>query len=85
MDKQSLIDKLKGNEPMVVHVGDVSLSDIYRFAPIEIKMDRQTMDYYWSINVDKLLDNNITEDNANTLKDQGWAYVNGELVLYMTN
>jgi hypothetical protein len=44
------------------------------------------LDYYYEIDVGDLLKSNITKDELDTLKKQGWAFNdnNKKIILYIT-
>ena len=84
MIKRELKELLKGNSPKEKH--NLSSSDflnIATFANISLLMDKSTFDYYYEINADELLKSKMPEEEYKTMKDQGWSFKDGKLILFL--
>lgn len=61
------------------------MANIMAYVGVKLQMDRHTLDYYYEIDVGDLLKSNITKDELDTLKKQGWAFNdnNEKIILYI--
>ena len=85
MTLNDLKDKLGDNEISYSAIKYCTLINIMKFVNISLEMDRQTFDYYYKIDVDELLNSEITDDEFEILDDQGWAFSDDDksLILYL--
>lgn len=85
MTKNELKEFLKGNSPKEKH--DISSSDflnISTFVNASLLMDKETLDYYYEIDADELLKSKMPKEEYEVMKDQGWFFKNGKIILYLT-
>jgi hypothetical protein len=47
-------------------------------------MDKETLDYYYEIDADELLKSKMPKEEYEVMKDQGWFFKNGKIILYLT-
>jgi hypothetical protein len=87
MSLEELKETLKDNKVEYCSVSTAELVNIYKFVNVNLQMDFQTLDYYYEINVNELLESDFPSSELETLKKQGWAFTedNKFLVLYLKN
>lgn len=87
MSLDELKETLKDNKVEYCSVSTAELVNIYKFVNVNLQMDFQTLDYYYEINVNELLESDFPSSELETLKKQGWAFTedNKFLVLYLKN
>lgn len=87
MNLEELKETLKDNKVEYCSVSTAELVNIYKFVNVNLQMDFQTLDYYYEINVNELLESDFPSSELETLKKQGWAFTedNKFLVLYLKN
>lgn len=65
--------------------GDLSATELYElsdYATVVIRMDDDTQDYYYELDVKTLLSSDMTDEGYETIRRQGWSLVNDKLVLF---
>jgi len=87
MTLDKLKETLKDNKASYSSIETKDLYNIFGFVTVNLQMDNKTLDYYYEINVNELLDSDIPNEELETMRKQGWAFSdNGKyLVLYLKN
>lgn len=85
MSLEDLKEALKGNEISYSSVSAAELSNIYKFVGFDLEMDNKTLDYYYEISVENLINSDFPSSELKTLKKQGWAFTKDEksIILYL--
>lgn len=55
-------------------IGAPEISNIMEYVNVELEMDKKSLDYYYSINVDELLKSDMPLNDLDDLKEEGWAF-----------
>ena len=83
------IDDLKnvlGNNKVTKYsITAAEVSNIMQYTNVSLELDRGTLDYFYSIDVQSLLDSDMPVADLDDLKKQGWAFVEDDkyLILYI--
>ena len=80
-----LREALSGNTLSYTTVNVASMVNIIKFVNVELQMDKHTFDYYYEIDVDKLVKSDMPKEELETLREQGWSFSNDgkSLILYL--
>lgn len=84
MSKKELETLLKDNSSEIAH--ELSASDIVDLRPfvnVSLQIDKKTLDYYYEIDVDELLNSKMSFENYETLQKQGWSLIDNKLILIL--
>ena len=74
MTKEDIDIVIEDNEVIKRHVPMTEVAELTRYVNVNIEMDGGTLDYYYRINVDDLLNSDMPESLLDELGEQGWAY-----------
>ena len=74
MTKEELNEAIGGNKVVTRHISASELANIMEYVPVELELDRKTLDNYYRIGIDELLNSKMPVSDLDTLKEQGWAY-----------
>lgn len=87
MNKDDLKEALKDNQLSYSTVKMSEMANIMKFANVELNMDRTTLDYYYTIDVDELVNSEMPKEELDTLKKQGWSFSDDgkQLILFLKN
>lgn len=87
MTLDKLKETLKDNKASYSSIETKDLYNIFGFVTVNLQMDNKTLDYYYEINVNELLDSDMPDEELETMRKQGWAFSDNEkyLVLYLKN
>lgn len=87
MTLDKLKETLKDNKASYSSIETKDLYNIFGFVTVNLQMDNKTLDYYYEINVNELLDSDMPNEELETMRKQGWAFSDNEkyLVLYLKN
>ena len=86
MTKNDLKDLLKDNSSEERHKIDAAATvNIGRFAFVSLQMDNKTLDYYYEIDIDELLNSEMPKEEYEVLRDQGWSIKGNKLILFLNN
>jgi hypothetical protein len=58
------------------HVTTAEVFNIMMYVHVNLELDRGTLEHYYSINVEELLNSQMPISDLDDLKSQGWAYDN---------
>ena len=80
-----LREALSGNTLSYTTVNVASMVNIIKFVNVELQMDKHTFDYYYEIDVDKLVKSDMPKEELETLREHGWSFSNDgkSLILYL--
>ncbi len=87
MQLKDLKEALKDNQLSYSTISAAAMANIIPFANVELKMDEESLDYYYKINVEDLLASDMPNDELETLKSQGWSFSDDSksLIVYLNN
>ena len=84
MSRKELEELLKDNSTeMMYELHTSDLVNIKEFVNVSLQIDKKTLDYYYEIDVDELLNSNMPIDKYEILKSQGWALQEKKIVIYL--
>lgn len=84
MTKNELIELFKDNTLRVKHgVSAPAMTNIMRFAIVNLRMDDETLDYFYEVDIDELLESEMPNDEYEVMKEQGWSIKNNKLLIYI--
>ena len=85
MTKEELKDLL-GDKPSLVprKIMAKTLANLTRFVDVTIKINSETLDYYYEIDADDLVNSKLPREEYDVLKDQGWSLVENKIIIYLT-
>ena len=68
----------------------VSLAELANIMPIvevSLEMDKHSLDYYYQIDVNELLESKMTKEEVEMLKEQGWSFNDDKtkIILFLKN
>ena len=68
----------------------VSLAELANIMPIvevNLEMDKHSLDYYYQIDVNELLESKMTKEEVEMLKEQGWSFDDDKtkIILFLKN
>lgn len=85
MTKDEIIELLKDNSSDEKH--SISISEFVKISLCvkpALEIDRNTLDYYYKINIEDLINSNLPNEEYQSLKEQGWYVDNDSILLYLT-
>ena len=87
MDFEKLNEALGENTISYSKIAMYQVNNIMKFVEITLQIDKSSLDYYYEIDVDELLNSNMPIDELETLKKQGWAFNEDKkkLILFLRN
>ena len=86
MTKDELKTLLRDNNSKDKHHIDIaSTVNIGRFAFVSLQMDSKTLDYYYEIDIDELINSEMPKDEYEELRKQGWSVKGNKLILFLNN
>ena len=84
MTKNELIGLFKDNTLRRKHgVSAPALANIIKFATVNLRMDDETLDYFYEVDIDELLESEMPNDEYEVMKEQGWGIKNNKLLIYI--
>jgi hypothetical protein len=84
MTKNELIELLKDNNLNEKHhISAAALANIVKFANVSLQMDGDTLDYYYEVDIDELVESEMPQAEFTVMKDQGWGIKNNKLLIYI--
>lgn len=72
MKKNELLELFKGSRMAKKEVSAATVANINRFAEVSLRMDNDTLDYYYEVYVDVLLNSKIPDEELKAMREQGW-------------
>lgn len=83
---EDLKNALKDNSLTATQISATAVGNIMRYVDVQIMMDRTTMEYYYVIDVDELLESEMPKEDLDDLKEEGWSFSEDgkEIILYLT-
>jgi hypothetical protein len=86
MTREELDSAIGDNEVTTRHVTTAEVANLMMYVQVNLELDRGTLEHYYSINVDELLDSRMPVSDLDDLKSQGWAYdeARENLIIYLT-
>ena len=86
MTREELDGAIGDNEVTTRHVTTAEVANLMMYVQVNLELDRGTLEHYYSINVDELLDSQMPVSDLDDLKNQGWAYdeTRENLIIFLT-
>ena len=78
--KELFKDNKKSNSKKI---SAAALSNIIKFATVNLRMDSKTLDYYYEVSIDELADSSMPKAEYEVMKEQGWKIKSDNLVIYL--
>lgn len=85
MNIETLTSILGNNTLSYSYISMASMANIMNYVNVKLQMDRSSLDYYYEISVNELVNSNINEDEIKIMQTQGWSFNNDKssLILYI--
>ena len=74
MNLNDLNDAIKENKIEFRKIGAAEISHIMLYVNVTLEIDDKSLDYYYNINVNELLDSDMPLNDLDDLKEEGWAF-----------
>ena len=74
MTREDIDIVVEDNDVTKRHLTMTEVANITKYVNVNIEMDGGTLDYYYRINVEDLLNSDMPESVLDELGNQGWAY-----------
>lgn len=86
MTREELDSAIEGNEVTTRHMTTAEVANIMMYVQVSLELDRGTLEHYYRINVDELLDSQMPVSDLDDIKEQGWAYdeTRENLIIFLT-
>lgn len=86
MTREELDSAIGENRVTSRHMTTAEVANLMMYVQVNLELDRGTLEHYYSINVDELLDSRMPVSDLDDLKSQGWAYdeTRENLIIYLT-
>jgi len=72
MDRKDFIELFKDNRKAKREISAASIANIHKFAEVSLRMDNDTLDYFYEVYIDDLLGSEIPDEELTVMKEQGW-------------
>ena len=76
MTLNELNEIFEGSQPTPKNVPSWKIADISKKVNVTLEIDRQTLEYYYSIPVKDILNSKMTREELEALDDEGWVLDN---------
>lgn len=74
MTKEELKELFKDNKlSNSKKISAAALANIMKFAMVNLQLDDKTLDYYYEVDIDELLESEMPDEEYDVMKEQGWA------------
>lgn len=74
MTKEELKELFKDNKLSdSKKISAAALANIMKFAMVNLQLDDNTLDYYYEVDIDELLESEMPDEEYDVMKEQGWA------------
>ncbi len=74
MTKEELLELFKDNKLSdSKRISAAALANIIKFAAVNLRMDDDTLDYYYDVSIDDLLGSEMPDEEYEVMKEQGWT------------
>jgi hypothetical protein len=84
MTNTELKELFKGNKKSdSKRISAAALANIGKFATVNLRMDDKTLDYYYEVNIDELLESEMPKAEYEVMKEQGWKIKANNLIIYL--
>jgi hypothetical protein len=74
MTREELDKTIGDNDVTSNHISMGEVTNIIMYVNVNLELDSGTLEHYYSINVDELLNSKMPVSDLDDLKNQGWAY-----------
>ena len=72
MDRDELNELFKDSTKAKKNVSAAAIANIHKFTDVSLRMDGRTLDYYYEVYVDNLLQSDIPKSEIKAMEEQGW-------------
>jgi hypothetical protein len=84
MTNTELKELFKGNKKSdSKKISAAALANISKFATVNLRMDDKTLDYYYEVNIDELIESEMPKAEYEVMKEQGWKIKANNLIIYL--
>lgn len=84
MTSAELKELFKGNKKSdSKRISAAAVANINKFATVNLRMDDKTLDYYYEVDIDELVDSEMPKDEYGVMKEQGWKIKANKLIIYL--
>ena len=74
MTKEELLELFKDNKLSdSKRISAAALANIIKFAIVNLRIDDDTLDYYYDVSIDDLLGSEMPDEEYEVMKEQGWT------------
>lgn len=86
MTREELDSAIGENRVTSRHMTTAEVTNLMMYVQVNLELDRGTLEHYYSINVDELLDSQMPVSDLDDIKSQGWAYdeTRDNIIIYLT-
>jgi hypothetical protein len=74
MTIEELNSAIDDNQVTIRHITTAEIFNIMMYVHVNLELDKGTLEHYYSINVEELLNSKMPVLELDELKEQGWAY-----------
>ena len=74
MNKEELEKEIGSNTLSAANIQATTLANIGKFVKVSLLMDKDSLDYYYEIDVDELLSSKMPTMELGMLKKGGWSF-----------
>ena len=82
MQIADIYNLLKENKCTHQSLSAAELVNISKFAQAKMRLDKNTQDIYYELDIHELSRSSIPQDELLVMKDQGWSIKDDKLILY---
>ena len=84
MKKDELIELLKDNNfDHRHHIPAAALANIVKFANVSLEIENDSLDYYYEVDIDELVESEMPEEEYKVMKDQGWGIKGNKIIIFI--
>ena len=74
MTKEELLELFKDNKLSdSKRISAAALANIIKFVIVNLRIDDDTLDYYYDVSIDDLLGSEMPDEEYEVMKEQGWT------------
>lgn len=74
MDLDIIKSQIGENEVSYGNISASELTNIYPYVHVSLEIDKKNLDYFYEIDVNELINSDISIDELVLMRNQGWAF-----------
>lgn len=74
MDLDIIKSHIGENEVSYGNISASELTNIYPYVHVSLEIDKKNLDYFYEIDVNELINSDISIDELVLMRNQGWAF-----------